>query len=87
MKNNDIQIAINKLKLLVPTANLKDLRTIEDAFQQAYSSEVVSELIAIAKKAAEEADQYGWAEFNDDSEQHTKAIADWERRANISKKG
>ncbi|HHA1920550.1 TPA: DUF551 domain-containing protein [Enterobacter ludwigii] len=45
------------------------------------SSSLISELLAIAKKAAEAADECAHAEWNDDSMEHSAAISDWERRA------
>lgn len=45
------------------------------------SSSLISELLAIAKKAAEDADECAHAEWNDDSMEHSAAISDWERRA------
>ncbi|EPC9992625.1 DUF551 domain-containing protein [Enterobacter ludwigii] len=45
------------------------------------SDSLISELLAIAKKAAEEADECAHAEWNDDSMEHSAAISDWERRA------
>lgn len=45
------------------------------------SDSLMSELLVIAKKAAEEADECAHAEWNDDSMEHSAAISDWERRA------
>ncbi|WP_080337430.1 DUF551 domain-containing protein [Enterobacter ludwigii] len=45
------------------------------------SDSLISELLAIAKKAAEDADECAHAEWNDDSMEHSAAISDWERRA------
>ncbi|MDU1652669.1 MAG: DUF551 domain-containing protein [Leclercia adecarboxylata] len=45
------------------------------------SDSLLSELLAIAKKAADEADECAHAEFSDESMEHSTAIADWERRA------
>lgn len=42
---------------------------------------LLSELLTIAKTAANAADECAHAEFGDDSMEHSKAIADWERRA------
>ncbi|EKY1980656.1 hypothetical protein QU216_000972 [Cronobacter sakazakii] len=42
---------------------------------------LVSELLAIAKRAAEEADECANAEFSDNSMKHAREIAEWERRA------
>lgn len=42
---------------------------------------LIAELLEIAKNAANEADECAHFEHNDDSECHTKAIADWQRRA------
>ncbi|MDU5000041.1 MAG: DUF551 domain-containing protein [Enterobacteriaceae bacterium] len=42
---------------------------------------IVAELLSIAKKAADDADLCAHSEFNDDSMEHTKAIAEWEGRA------
>ena len=42
---------------------------------------LISELLAIAKKAAEDADVCAHAEWNDDSMEHSTAISDWEHRA------
>ncbi|ELY5952365.1 hypothetical protein [Cronobacter sakazakii] len=43
--------------------------------------ELVSELLDIAKRAAEEADECANAEFSDNSMKHAREIAEWERRA------
>ena len=51
----------------------------------AVSDPLITELLVIAKNAADEADECGRVEHNDDSDQHTKAIADWERRAAMLK--
>lgn len=48
--------------------------------------ELLSELLAIAKKAADIADECAHAEFSDDSMEHSTAIADWERRASMQGK-
>ncbi|WP_431638235.1 hypothetical protein [Enterobacter hormaechei] len=45
------------------------------------SDSLLSELLAIAKKAADAADECAHAEWSDDSMEHSTAIADWERRA------
>ncbi|MGL5281109.1 MAG: hypothetical protein ACRC8W_05025 [Plesiomonas shigelloides] len=45
------------------------------------SDSLLSELLDIAKRAADEADECAHAEFSDDSMEHSAAIADWERRA------
>ncbi len=45
------------------------------------SDSLLSELLGIAKRAADEADEFAHAEFSDDSMEHSAAIADWERRA------
>lgn len=45
------------------------------------SDSLISELLAIAKKAAEAADECAHAEWNDDSMEHSSALSDWERRA------
>lgn len=45
------------------------------------SDSLLSELLDIAKRAADEADECARAEFSDDSMEHSAAIADWERRA------
>ena len=45
------------------------------------SDSLLSELLSIAKRAADEADECAHAEFSDDSMEHSAAIADWERRA------
>mgnify|MGYP002507668452 CR=1 FL=1 len=45
------------------------------------SDSLLSELLAIAKKAAYEADECAHAEWSDGSMEHSTAIADWERRA------
>ena len=45
------------------------------------SDSLMSELLAIAKKAADAADECAHAEWSDDSMEHSTAIADWERRA------
>ncbi|MCE1430586.1 DUF551 domain-containing protein [Enterobacter hormaechei] len=45
------------------------------------SDSLLSELLGIAKKAADEADECAHAEFSDDSMKHSAAIVDWERRA------
>lgn len=45
------------------------------------SDSLLSELLGIAKRAADEADECAHAEFSDDSMAHSAAIADWERRA------
>lgn len=42
---------------------------------------LLSELLGIAKRAADEADECAHAEFSDDSMKHSAAIVDWERRA------
>ncbi|MCE1492779.1 hypothetical protein LWU33_08640 [Enterobacter hormaechei] len=44
------------------------------------SDSLLSELLAIAKKAADAADECAHAEFSDNSMEHSAAIADWERR-------
>ncbi|WP_110798280.1 hypothetical protein [Cronobacter sakazakii] len=46
-------------------------------------NELVSELLDIAKRAAEEADECANAEFSDNSMKHAREIAEWERRAAI----
>lgn len=45
------------------------------------SDSLLSELLGIAKRAADEADECAHSEFSDDSLEHSAAIADWERRA------
>lgn len=45
------------------------------------SDSLLSELLAIAKKAADAADECAHAEWSNDSMEHSTAIADWERRA------
>lgn len=45
------------------------------------SDSLLSELLAIAKKAADAADECAHAEWSDDSMEHSTAIADWERLA------
>lgn len=45
------------------------------------SDSLLSELLGIAKRAADEADECAHSEFSDDSMEHSAAIADWERRA------
>ncbi|EOF2688770.1 hypothetical protein M8T34_05400 [Enterobacter hormaechei] len=45
------------------------------------SDSLLSELLGIAKRAADEADECAHAEFSDDSMKHLAAIGDWERRA------
>ncbi|HFT9087069.1 TPA: hypothetical protein ACJFSB_000693 [Escherichia coli] len=45
------------------------------------SDSLLSELLGIAKRAADEADECAHAEFSDDAMKHSAAIADWERRA------
>ena len=45
------------------------------------SDSLLSELLAIAKKAADAADECAHAEWSDDSMEHSTAISDWERRA------
>ncbi|MEH3565283.1 hypothetical protein POV99_07510 [Enterobacter kobei] len=45
------------------------------------SDSLLFELLAIAKKAADAADECAHAEWSDDSMEHSTAIADWERRA------
>lgn len=45
------------------------------------SDSLLSELLCIAKRAADEADECAHAEFSDDSMEYSAAIADWERRA------
>ncbi|KLW82728.1 hypothetical protein [Enterobacter sp. BIDMC109] len=47
------------------------------------SDSLLSELLAIAKKAADAADECAHAEWSDDSMEHSTAIADWERRASM----
>ncbi|HAV1714376.1 TPA: hypothetical protein JG893_004546, partial [Enterobacter hormaechei subsp. steigerwaltii] len=42
------------------------------------SDSLLSELLAIAKKAADAADECAHAEWSDDSMEHSTAIADWE---------
>ncbi|MGA4563601.1 DUF551 domain-containing protein [Enterobacter hormaechei] len=49
----------------------------------AVSDSLLSELLAIAKKAADAADECAHAEWSDDSMEHSTAIADWERRATM----
>ncbi|MCR1002089.1 MAG: hypothetical protein NQ081_05610 [Enterobacter cloacae] len=46
---------------------------------------LLSELLTIAKTAANAADECAHAEFGDDSMEHSTAISDWERRAEIVK--
>lgn len=46
---------------------------------------LLSELLGIAKRAADEADECAHAEFSDDSMEYSAAIADWERRAAMLK--
>ncbi|MDQ9189889.1 DUF551 domain-containing protein [Cronobacter sakazakii] len=46
-------------------------------------NELVSELLDIAKRAAEEADECANAEFSDNSMKHAREIAEWERRATM----
>lgn len=57
------------------------IRTLYTAPSAPVSDSLLSELLAIAKKAADEADECAHAEWNDDSMEHSTAIADWERRA------
>ncbi|AOP78596.1 hypothetical protein [Enterobacter hormaechei] len=45
------------------------------------SDSLLSELLAIAKNAAEAADECANSEWGDESMEHSTAIADWERRA------
>ncbi|MES3510985.1 hypothetical protein [Enterobacter hormaechei] len=45
------------------------------------SDSLLSELLGIAKRAADAADECAHAEWSDDSMEHSTAIADWERRA------
>lgn len=45
------------------------------------SDSLLSELLGIAKRAEDEADECAHAEFSDDSMKHSAAIVDWERRA------
>lgn len=45
------------------------------------SDSLLSELLGIAKRAADEADECAHSEFSDDSLEHSAAIADCERRA------
>lgn len=45
------------------------------------SDSLLSDLLTIAKTAANAADECAHAEFGDDSMEHSAAIADWERRA------
>ncbi|WLW41038.1 hypothetical protein IBHPHPPA_00038 [Salmonella phage KKP 3828] len=52
-----------------------------DAPPAPVSDSLLSELLAIAKKAADAADECAHAEWSDDSMEHSTAIADWERRA------
>lgn len=47
---------------------------------------LLSELLAIAKTAANAADECAHAEFGDDSMEYSAAIADWERRSEMVKK-
>lgn len=42
---------------------------------------LIAELLEIAKNAADEADKCAFFEHNDESERHSKAIADWQLRA------
>ncbi|EOY5390916.1 hypothetical protein ACP6OY_002181 [Cronobacter sakazakii] len=49
--------------------------------ERAEPNELVSELLDIAKRAAEEADECANAEFSDNSMKHAREIAEWERRA------
>ena len=42
---------------------------------------LITELLTIAKEAADDADGMAYAEFSDESKRHTTAIFDWERRA------
>lgn len=56
--------------------------SLQDNIQiQRVSDSLLSELLGIAKRAADEADEFAHAEFSDDSMEHSAAIADWERRA------
>ena len=45
------------------------------------SDSLLSELLGIAKRAADKADECAHAEFSDDSMEHSAAIANWEHRA------
>ncbi|ELY2788681.1 hypothetical protein SMC59_003137 [Cronobacter sakazakii] len=54
-----------------------------DAGAPVVPDELVSELLDIAKRAAEEADECANAEFSDNSMNHAREIAEWERRAAI----
>ncbi|MDE7644299.1 DUF551 domain-containing protein [Enterobacter hormaechei] len=51
------------------------------------SDSPLSELLGIAKRAADEADECAHAEFSDDSMKHSAAIVDWERRAAMLQNG
>lgn len=57
-----------------------EFRTVYTAPPAPVADLLLSELLAIAKKAADAADECAHAEWSDDSMEHSTAIADWERR-------
>lgn len=62
--------------------NIEELYVPSKSTQPApVSDSLLSELLGIAKMAADEADECAHAEFSDDSMKHSAAIVDWERRA------
>ena len=66
-----------------PDAGLIPVYTAPPATPAPVSDSLLSELLGIAKRAADEADECAHAEFSDDSMKHSAAIVDWERRAAI----
>ncbi|WP_320729565.1 hypothetical protein [Enterobacter ludwigii] len=58
-----------------------EFRTVYTAPPAPVADLLLSELLGIAKRAADEADECAHAEFSDDSMEYSAAIADWERRA------
>lgn len=67
--------------------NFKDGTRLYTAPPAPVSDSLLSEILAIAKKAADAADECAHAEFSDDSMEHSAAIADWERRASMLQGG
>ncbi|KAB1491522.1 hypothetical protein FZH95_22460 [Cronobacter sakazakii] len=60
---------------------MDELLALRKERERAEPNELVSELLDIAKRAAEEADECANAEFSDNSMKHAREIAEWERRA------
>lgn len=61
--------------------SIKPIYTAPPAQPVAAPDLLIAELLEIAKNAADEADKCAFFEHNDESERHSKAIADWQLRA------